>query len=185
MGQAYRREKERMKNKRDPIPLLMFTALALCVPVSVGHAASNLSVEPEITMAVRVHDLHHVLILLAAGADVNERDEGMEQTPLMRAAQVGDAAIAQALLNHGAAVNAQDDEGKTALMFAAERGNTPMVRLLLDRGASLDTRTAEGATAWTLAREQGHRAVLKWLHPARLSPSRLRLQQLTRRSGSR
>ncbi|HLK61612.1 MAG TPA: ankyrin repeat domain-containing protein, partial [Chthonomonadaceae bacterium] len=143
-----------MRNKPYRKLLPMLAALALCVPGSVSHAASFLSVEPEITMAVRVHDLHHMLSLLAAGANVNERDEGMEQTPLMRAAQVGDATISQVLLDHGAVVNAQDDEGKTALMFAAEKGYTPVVRLLLERGASLDARTAEGATALTLAREQ-------------------------------
>lgn len=174
-----------MRNKRAQILLQMLTVLALCVPISAVHAARALSVEPAITMAVRVHDLNRVLGLLAAGANVNERDEGMEQTPLMRAAQVGDMAIARILLDHGAAVNAQDDEGMTAFMFAVKRGNTPLMRLLLDKGASLNARTAEGVTAWTLARGQGNRTVLKALQQARLRPSGLHLQQITRRPESR
>ena len=56
---------------------------------------------------------------IAAGADLNARDE-YGQTPLMYAASEGDSpAVLDALLKAGADVNAQTDAGWTALMYAA------------------------------------------------------------------
>ena len=107
-------------------------------------------------MAVGHKDFRKVQSLLSRGADVNETDEGSEQTPLMRAAQMGDVAITQALLAHGARVNIQDDFGKTALMFAVEKGATAVVALLLERGAQPTIQDARGKTALSIAIGKGY-----------------------------
>lgn len=58
-------------------------------------------------------------------------------TPLMRAAQEGNVAKVQELLNQGVNVNEQSKRSKaTPLIFAASAGNVEVVRLLLKRGAN-------------------------------------------------
>ncbi len=150
--------------------LLIILLLAVSVPASLCRA----SVEPELTMAVRNKDLRQVRLLLSEGANVNERDEGMEQTPLMRAVQVGDAAIVQILLAHGAEVNAQDDAGQTALMFAVRKGDTRIARILLEKGADADLPDAAGATARAIARERGQGSLVSLLHHQRAFHSKRR-----------
>src|SRR5579871_6741839 len=54
--------------------------------------------------------------LLAAGAHVNTRD-GLGDTPLILAAMYGHTATVRLLLDHGADVNARNNQDYTALMF--------------------------------------------------------------------
>lgn len=53
------------------------------------------------------------------------------QTALMLAVSHGRMGMVRALLDRGADVNLQDDEGSTALMCASEHGHADIVRLLL------------------------------------------------------
>lgn len=53
------------------------------------------------------------------------------QTALMLAVSHGRMGMVRALLDLGADVNLQDDEGSTALMCASEHGHADIVRLLL------------------------------------------------------
>src|SRR5690242_1307865 len=92
-----------------------FIGLILVVGAVPIRAAS---VEPELTTAIRNKNIRQVQALLAQGANVDERDEGLEQTPLMWAAQGGEINVVQMLLARRADVNARDDEGNTALFFA-------------------------------------------------------------------
>jgi len=131
--------------------LVTIALVALCVPASLCQA----SVEPELTTAIRQKNVPRVQQLLASGANVNARDEGDEDTPLIWAVQVKDVALVQILLAHGAAINAQDDSGKTALMFAAERDNVEIIKLLLRKGADVSLRDAASATAADIAHAHG------------------------------
>ena len=75
-------------------------------------------------------------------------------------AQIGDVARATLLLDHGADINAVDDEFRsTPLGFAARWGRRGMVRLLLDRGADRDAAGAEWATPLAWARKKGRRGI--------------------------
>lgn len=47
--------------------------------------------------------------------------------------------VVDLLLDLGADVNAQDDDGRTALMGAAHKGSTEVAEMLIDKGARLDT----------------------------------------------
>jgi ankyrin repeat protein len=139
--------------------LMLIALVALCVPASLCQA----SVEPELTLAIRQKNVPKVQQLLDGGANVNERDEGDEQTPLMWAAQVKDTALVRILLERGAAVNAQDDFGKTALMFAVEKDDADIIKLLLRHGADVSVRTVKGAMAADIAHARGHVLVVKLL----------------------
>jgi ankyrin repeat protein len=135
-------------------------------------AICNASTESRLAMAIRHRDLPVVMSLLRDGVNVNERDEGVEQTPLMRAALAGDPQIAEALLKHGADVNAQDDEGNTALMLAANSGATRVAELLLQYGATPNSRNAGGATALSLARSRGRTNIARLIERAAVRQKR-------------
>lgn len=55
------------------------------------------------------------------------------QTALMLAVSHGRLEMVRALLECGADVNVQDDEGSTALMCASEHGRAEIVKLLLEQ----------------------------------------------------
>ena len=65
-------------------------------------------------------------------------------TPLMLVAYSGRAPAVTALINAGADVNAQDDDGWTALVHAASGGHAQVVSLLLMAGADPNIRTRDG-----------------------------------------
>jgi ankyrin repeat protein len=77
-------------------------------------------------------------LLIAHGAQVDARTTQQGLTPLHFAVQMGHKGVAEALLEHGADINAPELLGLTALGMAAQAGNTAMVRLLLDRGAPVN-----------------------------------------------
>jgi serine/threonine-protein phosphatase 6 regulatory ankyrin repeat subunit B len=87
-----------------------------------------------------------VSMLLARRAKVNMADD-QGITPLMKAAYRGKVVMVQALLTHGAEVNAKAKDGKTALAWAANsyeaqkrKDNAEVARLLLEAGAEVDAR---------------------------------------------
>lgn len=64
--------------------------------------------------------------LLAAGADVNARQQG-GLTPLHGAAFEGDLELARLLVQRGADVNARDDREQTPLDLARQRGHAELI----------------------------------------------------------
>ncbi|XP_058797824.1 KN motif and ankyrin repeat domain-containing protein 2-like isoform X2 [Phymastichus coffea] len=93
-------------------------------------------------------------------ADVNVRAKLHGQTALMLAVSHGRKDMSKLLLDAGAAVNLQDEDGSTALMCAAEHGHADIVRLLLahsDCDSSIVD--VDGSTALKIAVEAGHAEV--------------------------
>ncbi|CAB4029582.1 serine threonine- phosphatase 6 regulatory ankyrin repeat subunit B-like, partial, partial [Paramuricea clavata] len=64
--------------------------------------------------------------------------------------------ILQLLLNHGASVNAVNEEGYTPLHGAASRGHDGILQLLLNHGASVNAVNEEGYTPLHDAASRGH-----------------------------
>jgi hypothetical protein len=75
-------------------------------------------------------------IKLSQGTDIN-REDITGQTPLMHAAECGNARIVGFLLDQGAAI----DQQSTALILAARKGYWDIARKLLSRGATIPTYT--------------------------------------------
>jgi len=98
-----------------------------------------------------------VLALLhEAPGDVDTRRDTCGRTALHAAAAQGRAATVAALVEAGASVNLQRDNGSTALHAAAAHGHTAMVELLLAKGAAVNQgRDDNGKTALHVAVSQG------------------------------
>lgn len=73
---------------------------------------------PALVISMRHRGTEIFDTLVAAGADVNQRDSGRD-TPLMAAASLGRAHFVRVLLARGARVNDTDRGGHTPLMLAA------------------------------------------------------------------
>lgn len=85
-------------------------------------------------------------MLLGIGAEVNMRDdEG--KSPLMFAAERGDAAMLKLLLDRGARIDEQANDGTTALMLAAVQESPEALRFLVVRRANLELRDEAGRSA--------------------------------------
>ncbi|XP_035728522.1 KN motif and ankyrin repeat domain-containing protein 1-like isoform X1 [Vespa mandarinia] len=100
-------------------------------------------------------------------ADVNIRAKLHGQTALMLAVSHGRKDMTQLLLDAGAAINIQDEDGSTALMCAAEHGHTDIVRILLAH-SECDSSIVDidGSSALKIALEAGNRdiGVLLYAH---------------------
>ena len=67
------------------------------------------------------------------------------------------------LLEHGADIKLQDEEGWAPLYGASFSGALEVVRLLLEHGADVDTKNNNGMTALQRAAEEGHDKAMKLL----------------------
>lgn len=103
------------------------------------------------------HIVANTTELLAAGADVNARDD-VGFTPLHIAAGGSSAAVIPLLVDAGADIDAQSDDGTTALYQALKnntRSRLAIIRALLERGADPTIPTATGDTTLAAVREVG------------------------------
>lgn len=94
----------------------------------------------------RANDL--VQMLLGAGARINQVDEATGETPFLRGAVSGDAAIVRTLAKWGADVNAVTREGRNAIMCAIEMNveDVGFIKTLLDLGVKAQYESSYG---WT------------------------------------
>ncbi|KAL3289566.1 hypothetical protein HHI36_022982 [Cryptolaemus montrouzieri] len=104
-------------------------------------------------------------------ADVNIRAKQHGQTSLMLAVSHGRLDMVEMLLEAGADINIQDDDGSTALMCAAEHGHIEIVKHFLSQPDCDSTITdVDGSTALKIAMEAKHRpiGVLLYTHERNL-----------------
>jgi hemoglobin len=91
-------------------------------------------------------------VLLAAGATADVVSGPTRGTPLHQAARRGDVSVAEALLDHGATIDARDAMGQTPLRRGINCRQLPMVRLLVQRGADPHAADHCGVTPFEVAR---------------------------------
>ncbi|TBL71240.1 ankyrin repeat domain-containing protein [Paenibacillus thalictri] len=95
----------------------------------------------------RIETADTTAMLLAAGADVNVRDDE-QQTPLITASQYLPVSkqVVQLLYESGADVRAKDSRQKTALHYIARKGDAEIVGKLLALGAPANDPDQDGNT---------------------------------------
>ena len=81
-------------------------------------------------------DMQTMLEMLEQGVDINVHASFGGPTALIVAARFGHVAIVEALLAHGADVNAEDNYGQTALYFARKNSKTRVIELLEAAGGT-------------------------------------------------
>ena len=124
----------------------------------------------ELMAAAHAGDLARVTSLLAAGADVNARDE-QGWSPLMKACynpelKHGFAEVAKALIAAGADIEAPIAYGVRPLMLAAGYGETAVVEVLLQAGADVLAKNEGGYTALMMVKQKHYVDVINLLHEA-------------------
>ena len=100
--------------------------------------------------AVRRGDFSAVSTLIAAGADVDARDD-RNNTALHLAADAGRAAMVSLLIQATASLNVKNNGGAAPLHLAANAGHVAVVSLLIQATASLNVRNNTGETPLHLA----------------------------------
>lgn len=101
-----------------------------------------------------------MLDLLLEGKPPLARHCGDGRTPLMLAAQSGQAELISTLLNSGADPNQKTKTGDNPLIAAASRGHEDAVTLLISSGAEVDWRGAKRMTALMGAASNGKLVVV-------------------------
>ncbi len=100
------------------------------------------------------------LVLLEQGADPQAVARNpMKVMPLHSAASARNVALARALLERGAPVDARQAMGWTPLHAAAQNGDRAMAELLLQHSADPHATNDEGVSAVDLAKKGGHNDV--------------------------
>jgi ankyrin repeat protein len=112
-------------------------------------------------MAVRRGSIEDLERLVAAGADIDARDEH-GHTALMQAAVHGHAQVVEWLVRHGAELDHTAKYGLSALMLAVVNGHVAIVQILVRAGAKLGLKGTgapgfAGKTALDLAQARGDR----------------------------
>jgi len=121
-------------------------------------------------IASRAGNLPMVMELLGAGADVNAADErgwtALAKSTYNPDMKLGFAAVAQALIDAGANVEAPITYGVRPLMLAAGYGETAVVEALLRAGADVTARNEGGLTALMMVKQKHYVDVINLLHEA-------------------
>lgn len=87
----------------------------------------------------------------------------MSELQLIDAVKTGALAKAEEVLNSGADIHQQDEQGWTPLNWAAGRGDVDMVKLLLDRGADVFRVGRDQRTAYKISLAARHIDVARLL----------------------
>lgn len=133
--------------------LLVSITLALAACGSKDSSAQNKKPGKEapsvdIHTAVVTDNREAIKQHIAAGTNINEKDPYGGSSPLISAALFGKTEVAKLLIDAGADINFQNNEGSTALHTAAFFCRPEIVKMLLDKKADKTIRNKYNSTAY-------------------------------------
>lgn len=114
-------------------------------------SASKTEVKPpqiDIHTAVLTDNLEAVKQHIAAGSNLNEKDPFGGSSPLITASLFGKTEMARTLIDAGADLNFQNNDGSTALLTASFFCRPEIVKLLLEKGADKTIKNKYNSTAY-------------------------------------
>jgi len=121
----------------------------------ITSCGSNSGKESESKIEAPAMDIHTATFLgdmkaiqqhIDAGSDLNVKEPTFGSTPLISASVFGKTEVAKALIEAGADINLQNNEGSTALHSAAFLCHIEIVKMLLDKGVEKNLRNLAGST---------------------------------------
>lgn len=143
-----------MKNLKSSGTLSsLFSLAVILLLTSCGSDAQNKKSGKEapaidIHTAVVSNNIEAVKQHLEAGTNINEKDPFGGSSPLISAAVFDKPEIARILINAGADINFQNNDGSTALHSAAFFCRPEIVKMLIDKKADKTLKNKYGATAY-------------------------------------
>lgn len=103
-------------------------------------------------------------LLILGGASVCYRTEVLNSAPVLCVqSHLGHLEMAALLLESGAPVDGQSENGMTSLCYASAAGHLPLVTLLCKKGAKVDHADKSGQCALVHAALRGHGEILQYL----------------------
>ena len=132
------------------ITLVLFSSLLTSVSCQdkKSNTAKGSAPAVDIHTAVVTGNLEAIRQHIAAGSNINEKDPFGGSSPLISAAVFGKTEIARVLIEAGADINFQNNEGSTALHSAAFFCRPEIVKMLLAKGADKAIKNKYNATAY-------------------------------------
>ncbi len=150
--------KNNMANQLFTIPLIVALALLTSL-LLVSCNAQQDSQKKGATSTLEAPDIDiHTAVLtensealrqhIAAGTNINEKDPFGGSSPLISAALFGKTEQVKILIDAGADINFQNNDGSTALHIASFFCRPDIVRILIDKGADKTIKNKYGATPY-------------------------------------
>jgi hypothetical protein len=130
--------------KGETMKHLLMTAIVASALVGCGNATEQ---QVDIWTAAATGNGEVVERYLAAGSDLDAKDPLGGSSPLIVASLYGQTETANALIEHGASLDAKNNDGATALHVAAFFAHPEVVSLLLEKGADPEAENRFGQTA--------------------------------------
>lgn len=127
--------------------LVLISLSITCCGNQKDSQANSKTPEMNLHEAAVLGNLEAVIQHIHAGSDLNVKEPSRSSSPLITAAVFGKTEIARALIEAGADVNYQNNDGSTALHSAAFFCRREIVEMLLGNGADKSLRNKAGATA--------------------------------------
>jgi ankyrin repeat protein len=132
----------------------MLMASLMLISCQDKKAGSEATAETKVTPQVDIHtavvtdNLEALKQHIAAGTNLNEKDPYGGSSPLISASLFGKPEMAKLLIDAGADINFQNNDGATALHTSAFFCRPEIVKMLLDKGADKTIKNKFGATAY-------------------------------------
>jgi hypothetical protein len=130
------------------LSLAMILLLASCGSEAQTKKTGKDSPDIDIHTAVVTDNREALQQHIDAGTNINEKDPFGGSSPLISAALFGKTEIAKTLIDAGADINFQNNDGSTALHTAAFFCRPEIVTMLLEKKASKTIKNKYGATPY-------------------------------------